>query len=155
MGFSIEDGTPALCDAVARKVAGLPLLTRYGMTGEWLAQSLESALERPGESVIVACEAVKPVGFAWFLPRGTFATGGYLRLIAVAPACQSRGVGAELLAEVERRVADHSRTLFLLVSDFNTAAQRFYAAHGYRQGGRLEAFVKADIDELIYWKRIG
>jgi len=59
------------------------------------------------------------------------------------------------LAEVERRVADHSRALFLLVSDFNEAAQRFYLSHGYQAGGRLAAFVKPDIDELVYWKRLG
>jgi len=151
---AIRDATAALCVSVAREVADLPLLVRYGMSADWLSRHLQNALAG-GESVIVACEGDRPIGFAWFLVRGTFATGGYLRLIAVGRPWQSLRVGAALLDEVERRVGEQSRALFLLVSDFNADAQRFYAAHGYQQAGRLEAFVKPDIDELVYWKRVG
>ncbi|HJZ83688.1 MAG TPA: GNAT family N-acetyltransferase [Polyangia bacterium] len=154
MAITIQVASPAQCDQVALEVGRLGLFARYGMDGEALARQLRGAPAR-GEQVLVACDGEQPIGFAWFLERGTLSVGGYLRLIAVAPAWQSKQVGAALLHEVERRVAAQSRALFLLVSHFNQSAQRFYARLGYEQVGRLPGFVKPDIDELLYWKRLG
>jgi ribosomal protein S18 acetylase RimI-like enzyme len=150
----IRDATPADADVLATRLGGLPLLARYGMSAADLARRLRDAMTR-GEGVLVACDDSGPVAFAWFLTGGTFGVGGYLRLIAVAPEHQSKQLGAALLDEVEARVrAAGARSLFLLVSDFNQAAQRFYAAHGYAHSGRLEKFVRDDVDELIFWKRL-
>src|SRR5262249_24772093 len=141
-------------DAVALRVGGLELFARYGAPPQGIAGWLRGAMAR-GEGIVIALDALgAPVGFAWFLLTGTFGAGGYLRLIAVAPEGPSQGAGAALLGEVERRVAKGSRFLFLLVSDFNQAAQRFYEVHGYTQVGRLPAFVKDGIDELLFWKRL-
>lgn len=150
----IRDALAGDCDLLAARLGGLPLLVRYGMSAADLARRLCDAIAR-GDGVIVACEDEAPVGFAWFLTGGTFGGGGYLRLIGVAPEWQSKRLGAALLEEVEARVyAAGSRSLFLLVSDFNQAAQRFYVTHGYAQAGRLEKFVRDDVDELIFWKRL-
>ena len=150
----IREAMPGDADLLASHLGGLPLLARYGMSPADLARRLREAMAR-GDGVLVACDDSGPVGFAWFLTGGTFALGGYLRLIAVAPEHQSRSLGAALLAEVEARVQNAGgRSLFLLVSDFNQAAQRFYAAHGYVEAGRLAKFVRDDVDELIFWKRL-
>jgi ribosomal protein S18 acetylase RimI-like enzyme len=151
--LEIRAATAADLAPLVAAVAGLPLLVRYGVDPASLRASLAGALAR-GEGLIVAVAAEGPVGFAWFLDAGTLAAGGYLRLIGVAPAHQGGAVGARLLDEVERRVAARSPNLFLLVSDFNTAAQRFYARRGYLAAGVLPAFVRPDIDEHIYWKRL-
>jgi ribosomal protein S18 acetylase RimI-like enzyme len=95
-----------------------------------------------------------PRGFAWYLPSGTFAAGGYLRLIALAPGGERHGLGGALLDAVERDVAAHARHLFLLVSDWNDGARRFYARRGYAEVGRLPAFVLPDTDEIICCKRL-
>jgi ribosomal protein S18 acetylase RimI-like enzyme len=129
------------------------LLVRYGMNAERLEQQLSQALER-GEPVLIAEEEGEPVGFAWFLEGGTFATGGYLRLIALAPGNEGRGQGAALLDEMEKRIASESRHVFLLVSHWNRAARRFYARRGYLEVGRLPGFVKPDTDEIICWKKL-
>ena len=143
--------------ALAAVVAPQPLLVRYEITAERLARLLTDAIAR-GEPVIVAAATddrdAAPLGFAWFQTRGTFAAGGYLRLIAVAPGDVSRGVGAALLDAVERAVAVDSRHLFLLVSHWNEGARRFYARLGYAEVGRLPAFVRADTDEIICMKRV-
>ncbi len=141
--------------ALAAVVAPQPLLVRYEITAERLARLLGDAIGR-GEPVIVAAPDADaaPLGFAWFQTRGTFAAGGYLRLIAVAPGDVSRGVGAALLDAVERAVAVDSRHLFLLVSHWNEGARRFYARRGYDEVGRLPAFVRADTDEIICSKRV-
>jgi ribosomal protein S18 acetylase RimI-like enzyme len=137
---------------VATAVVGQPLLQRYGATAAGLTRDLNGALDR-GEPVLVADEG-KLCGFAWFLCNGTFAQGGYLRLIALAPGSEGRGVGGALLDEVERQVAVQSRNLFLMVSHWNEGARRFYAGRGYSEVGRLPAFIRPDTDEIICWKRL-
>ena len=147
-----DDDVAAIVEAIARQ----PLLARYGLQPDGLERALRGALER-GEGLLVAVEpgAAGVRGMAWFLERGTFAAGGYLRLIALRPGQERGGVGALLLDEVERRVAAAgSRTLFLLVSDFNQEAQRFYLRRGYQEAGRLAAFVLPDVDERILWRRL-
>ena len=141
---------PALC----ARVVTLPLLVRYRHTAASLAVDLQAGVAR-GESVLVAeDDDGHPCGLAWFLPRGTFGLGGYLRLIAVAPDAHRRGVGGALLQAFEAAVGMQARHAFLLVSDFNRDAQRFYARHGYVEAGALPQLVLADVDERIYWKRL-
>jgi ribosomal protein S18 acetylase RimI-like enzyme len=141
---------------LADLVAGawdLPLLRRYGVTEPSLRRDLEGALAR-GEGLLAAVRDGEPVGFAWFLEQGAFARGGYLRLIALKPVYQGLRLGGALLDEVERRAAARARAMFLLVSDFNVDAQRFYERRNYQHAGTLRAFVRPDIDELVYWKRL-
>ena len=45
--------------------------------------------------------------------------------------------------------------LFLLVSDFNVDAQRFYQRHGYTQIGAIAGYVVPEVVELLFWKRFG
>jgi ribosomal protein S18 acetylase RimI-like enzyme len=147
----VRPATGADIAPVARAVADLPLFVRYGQSATKLEASLGAALAR-GDGLLVYDEG-GPVGFAWFFPSGTFGVGGYLRLIAVSPGCQTRGAGSALLAGFERAVFAQSGHAFLLVSDFNTGAQRFYERHGYARVGALPGLVLADVAELIYWKR--
>jgi ribosomal protein S18 acetylase RimI-like enzyme len=144
---------PADLAGHSREQARLPLLVRYGRTAEQLAASLAAAGQR-GEELRVAEEDGASVGLAWFLPAGTLALGGYLRLIAVTDAAQRRGTGAALLAAFEEETARSSAHAFLLVSDFNAAAQRFYARHGYQRVGTLPGLVLPDVGEILYWKRL-
>lgn len=147
--------------ALARGLAALPLMARYGRTAERLEASLRAALGR-GEGLLVAEDGGAVLGLAWFLPAGTLALGGYLRLIAVldgrpgeegAPNTR-RGVGAALLAAFEAEVARTSAHAFLLVSDFNERAQAFYARHGWARVGALPGLVLPDVGEVLYWKRL-
>ncbi|MBV9852518.1 MAG: GNAT family N-acetyltransferase [Armatimonadetes bacterium] len=56
----------------------------------------------------------------------------YMTIIAVAPECRSRGIGARLLADVERRAREQglSRVTLHVESDHHDA-RRFYERHGY------------------------
>jgi ribosomal protein S18 acetylase RimI-like enzyme len=144
-----EPDVPALASAVA----ALPLMARYGRTPERLEASLRAALGR-GEALLVAEEDGALAGLAWFLPAGTLAMGGYLKLIAVLDGGQGRGTGAALLEAFEAAVARESAHAFLLVSDFNAGAQRFYERHGYTRVGALPGLVLPDVGEVLYWKRL-
>ena len=136
---------------LAVQLATLPLFTRYGHNVSRLEQMFAGALQR-NESLLVF-EENGPRGLVWFLPTGTFALGGYLRLLAVAPDFHRKGTGSLLLGAFEDATFEKSGHAYLLVSDFNTDAQRFYEQHGYLQVGSMPGLVLPDISELIYWKR--
>lgn len=139
--------------ALAHGLARLPLLIRYRREAGRLESDLRTALAR-GEGLLVAEDQGRLAGLAWFLRSGTLGMGGYLRLLAVLGEAQGAGVGARLLAAWETEAADEGRHAFLLVSDFNEGAQRFYERHGYARCGALPGLVLPDVAELIYWKRL-
>jgi ribosomal-protein-alanine N-acetyltransferase len=92
-------------------------------------------------------------GFVLVRPAGV-AGAPYIVSIAAARDFRSRGVGAELLAHVERAYRGRSRHLFLCVSSFNPRARRFYERHGFDAVGTLEAFLIDDADEILMHKRL-
>ncbi|MCC6809248.1 MAG: GNAT family N-acetyltransferase [Deltaproteobacteria bacterium] len=94
------------------------------------------------------------IGFAWILPKGGFGRSPYLRLIAVSPNAQSRGIGAQLLDRAEADFKKTAKHLFLMVSDFNARAQAFYAARGYNRVGNVPGFVLATVDEQVWMKTL-
>jgi GNAT superfamily N-acetyltransferase len=138
---------------LAAGLARLPLMERYGRTAPKLEGDLRAALAR-GDGLIGAETGGALVGLCWFLHHGTLGMGGYLRLIAVLDGGRGRGAGAGLLAAYEADVARTSAHGFLLVSDFNEPAQRFYERHGWSRVGAIPKLVLPDVDELVYWKRL-
>lgn len=144
---------PEEIPALARGLAELPLMRSYGRTADQLTAAFAGALAR-GDGLLAAGEGGAPVGVAWFQTGGTLAMGGYLRLIAVLPTAQRRGAGAALLSAYEAETTRSSAHAFLLVSDFNAEAQRFYERHGYARVGVLPGLVRPEVDEVLYWKRL-
>ena len=161
--------------ALATALAQGPLLSRYGSDPQKLGEELcqlsnsQAPVQAHREALLVAVsdsssdshsclglQTVRPVwGLARFTYSGMFGSlGGYLKLIAVADTHTGQGIGAQLLAAVEDHVRAHSRDLFLLASHFNDSAHRFYDRHGYRQVGRLPDYVRTEITELLFWKRL-
>jgi GNAT superfamily N-acetyltransferase len=138
---------------LSEALALLPLMQRYQRPASAIAESLDSARMR-GDGLLVFDAGDGAQGLSWFLHAGTFGLGGYLRLMAVSPYAHGKGIGSALLVAYEGAVATQSRHTFLLCSDFNIDAQRFYERHGYSQVGRLPSLVVAGVDELIYWKRL-
>lgn len=128
--------------------------TRYQIT-EAAARRLWWDALATAASVVVARLDGQTVGFAWYIERGGFGLGGYLKLLGVAAAARGHGVGGALLDHVEWfAVQQGQRDLFLLVSDFNLAAQAFYQARGYARIGDIPDFVEPGITELIFRKRL-
>ncbi len=137
---------------IARWVAQVPLWQRYQLDEAKLRRQLSMALQQQDLLLVAEDETEKRAcGFTWVMLRGGFGRA-YLRLIGVCPSRTGQGLGAALLKATEQTVAKQSPGLFLLVSDFNTAAQRFYLRHGYSQVGAIPAFVLPDITELIFYK---
>ncbi|MGH2409870.1 MAG: GNAT family N-acetyltransferase [Chloroflexota bacterium] len=128
--------------------------TRYQIT-EAAARRLWWDALATAANVVVARLDGQTVGFAWYVEHGGFGLGGYLKLLGVQATARGHGVGGALLEHVEWwAVQQGQRDLFLLVSDFNTAAQMFYQARGYTRVGEIPEFVAPGISELIFRKRL-
>jgi [ribosomal protein S18]-alanine N-acetyltransferase len=97
--------------------------------------------------------SAQPAGFA--LLRVGFLLGDYLELFVVAADDEGTGLGRELLEAVEQAVFARSRNLFVCVSDFNTAARRFYEHLGYQDVGLLPDLLVAGSAERLLRKTTG
>jgi ribosomal protein S18 acetylase RimI-like enzyme len=138
--------------ALARLMTASPLLKRYGVTFPRSRSSLLEAL-RNRDQLVVALESGEPLGLAWVITTRALDRAAYLRLLLVAEGQQSRGLGAALLVDAERRArASGCRHLVLLVTTANRRARIFYARHGYRHVGNLPGFVRPEIGESLYVK---
>ena len=107
----------------------------------------------PNKEVYVAVDDRGVAGFIIIDMRGTFAA--YLQSICVRPDCRGQGVGARLMAFLERRAAQSGPNVFLCVSSFNARAQQFYARLGYERVGILTNFVVQGHDEILLRKTSG
>ena len=149
--FSIRPLAYADIAGIAHWVAATPLWQRYAVTEASFAERLTGGLAS-GAMIFVAERAGTVLGFVWLVGRGAFNRSMYLQLIGVRPETREGGVGRALMEFVEAHA--ESRDIFLLVSDFNFAAQRFYARLGYQQVGKLDNYVVQGVNELLFSKRI-
>jgi len=147
------DDVPAL----ARLMAGDPLWQRYGVTEESAARRLcegfAAGATIAGATIAVAEIAGEPAGFVWYVERGAFNRSGYIMLIGVQGDARGAGVGRALMQHAEAALFVQAADIFLLVSDFNTAAQAFYGRLGYEHVGTIPDYVVPGISELIFRKR--
>ena len=150
-------GAVRIRDAERRDIAPLvrlmtasPLLREYAVTASRARAALAEALDT-GDVLLVAADRDRVVGLAWLIPTRALDRTAYLRLLLVAEAEQSRGLGADLLARAERRARSaRARHLALLVTASNRGARRFYRREGYRYVATLRGFVRRHIDEALY-----
>lgn len=141
---------PALAQLMARS----PLLRRYGVTRHRASASLGEGL-RERDLILVALEGGVVIGLAWIITTRVLDRAAYLRLLLVAEGTQSRGVGAALLEDGERRARRlDCRHMVLLVTTTNRRARAFYKGQGYRYVGGLPGFVRPKIGESLYVKTL-
>ena len=146
--------TRAHLGAMTQVMARSPLLRRYGVTRHRAWASLGEGL-RERDLILVAVENGEVIGLAWVIVTRALDRAAYLRLLLVAEGSQSRGVGAALLEDAERRVSTlGSRHVVLLVTTANRRARSFYRTQGYRHVGNLPGFVRPKIGESLYVKTL-
>jgi ribosomal protein S18 acetylase RimI-like enzyme len=150
----MTDDDAELCAAI---MVATPLWQRYGVTLERAAARLSAGI-REGAVMLVAVDPEargdNPLGFVWLVLRGAFNRSGYIPLIAVDPDHRGQRIGEQLLATAEQRTRQAASDIFLLCSDFNHDAQRFYERQGYVQVGALPDYILPGVAELIYRKRL-
>lgn len=135
----------------ARLMAQLPLWQRYQVSEDQALHLFEEGLRRQANIIVAEIDG-NLAGFIWYTPRGAFERSGYIRLIGVRADLHSQGVGQALMTHAEAQLFGEVDDIFLLVSDFNEAAHRFYRRHGYTQVGTIPDYVLPGISELIFRK---
>jgi ribosomal protein S18 acetylase RimI-like enzyme len=152
---SIRPMTPDDIPVVADWITAVPLWQRYGLDAASVRSQFKKALHQLDILLVADLGAQnRACGFTWCLPDGGFGLSAYLKLIGVRQGLTGSGIGLALLSRTEDIAAEMSSDMFLLVSDFNEGAQRFYRRHGYQQIGAVPGYVLPDVDELIFWKRL-
>jgi ribosomal protein S18 acetylase RimI-like enzyme len=151
-------------DPCARLIAADPLWKRYHITLARARRLLQEVLAathrgrgRTGETgeFAVAHTGGQVVGFIWFRLDGTFHHSGYVRWIGVARHVRGHGVGANLMAYAERKIFARGPNVFLMVSAFNTGAQKFYKRLGYTEIGAVPNYAIRGITERLFRKTRG
>ncbi len=144
------------CDvnACASLMLAIPLWARYRMTPE-RARATFADVREGSSSGVVAEDDGRIIGFLVYRVRGTFVHSGYILDVGVAPDAQNRGVGRQLMDAAEADIFRHGPNVFLMVSAFNTGAQRFYEERGYRRVGEIPDYVRRGITEILYRKTLG
>jgi ribosomal protein S18 acetylase RimI-like enzyme len=93
------------------------------------------------------------LGYIWFTLDGAFSRFPYVRNIAIKKEHRGKGIGKQLLSFFEEKGFNTTTRVFLLVSNFNTKAQKFYRKMGYQEVGRIPDLVRQGVTEHIMMKR--
>jgi ribosomal protein S18 acetylase RimI-like enzyme len=136
-------------ETCAAIMAGSDPWRRLGFAAETCLQ----ALTQPEREPWGAWHEGRLAGFMLLSFKGSFV--GYVQLLGVAADMRRQGIGAALIEHAERRIFALTPNVFICVSSFNEAAQRFYARLGYRTVGRLEDFLVNGHDEFLLRKTRG
>ena len=97
------------------------------------------------------------LGFAAYGPTPDTDNTWDLYWIAVAEKAQGRGVGAVLLAEVEKRIASVGGRLLMVETssrDDYDRTRSFYESRGYRLEARIKDFYEPSDDRLMLTKEL-
>jgi len=110
------------------------------------------ALRRPGSELFVVREEGRSVGFILLHPYGC-AGSPYIASVAVAEGERGRGIGTQLVAFAERRMAAR-KFIFMCVSSFNRRAQGLYSRLGYQRMGELPDYIVEGHSEILLCKKL-
>jgi GNAT superfamily N-acetyltransferase len=140
---------PACCPALAEAIVAMPpwSVMRYPADGmaRFLASSADGAWRYLVEADGTQAGAVS-VRHPWL-------KGPYLELLALLPAFQSRGIGAEIMRWFEQEGARaEARNLWVCASGFNDRALKFYQRHGFTQAASLPGLVGDGYTEILLRK---
>lgn len=90
-----------------------------------------------------------PLGFA--VLEHHFFGHGFVSLICVAPAHRGRGIGLQLMSQIERHC--HTPKLFTSTNASNQPALRLFARAGFVSSGCIENLDEGDL-ECVYFKAV-
>jgi ribosomal-protein-alanine N-acetyltransferase len=109
-------------------------------------------LRFPGAACVIAEENGKAAGFCLTAHQQA---RGYIITIDVLEKFRRRGVGTALLAETERRLAEHGvKEIGLETATDNDSAVAFWQRHGYRTRGVWKGYYPGGRDAFAMTKTI-
>jgi diamine N-acetyltransferase len=119
------------------------------------AEALERYLGRDDAGLIrFAVEHGDDIRAGILAVRSPWLRGPYIELLAVFPRHQGHGIGRALLEWTTGQAAAVAANLWACVSDFNTAARRFYAARNFIEVAPLDDLVAPGRAEILLRKKL-
>lgn len=94
----------------------------------------------------------KCAGFMGVINNGCFHKFSYLATIAVQKKYRNKGIGETLVKKFETIGFKKADRVFILVSDFNKQAQKFYRKLGYKKVGNIPDLFKIGVSENLLVK---
>lgn len=79
--------------------------------------------------------------------------GSTIEVIGVAASHQHNGLGSSLIGWLQEHTGREADNLWAVVSAFNSAARRFYAARGFVEVATLPDLICAGYDEILVRKQ--
>lgn len=110
--------------------------------------TLEAMITTPGERLLVAEQAGRPIGCVHLTDKG--AGLAYLGLLCIDPDLQAAGLGRRLIAAAEQEAATGfgARTIEMTVIDSRSELIAYYERRGYRRTGERRPFPIALVPPL-------
>jgi ribosomal-protein-alanine N-acetyltransferase len=105
------------------------------------------------KEIYIAREQGAIIGFAILQVKGAFS--GYIQSICIAPEYRNKNLGTQFIIFCEERIFREMPNVFLCVSSFNPAAQRFYYRNGYEKVGELKDLLVRGYDDYLLRKSLG
>jgi ribosomal protein S18 acetylase RimI-like enzyme len=123
-------------------------------TGEYNMPKILSAALDEDEVYVSLGEKDVVSGFIWYRPRGVFNYFGYIHLVAINKDYRGKGVGSQLFDFIEKRAAQQTKKIFLVVGEFNSAI-KMYEKRGYKRlCGIPDLFIQG-VTETLMAKPLG
>jgi GNAT superfamily N-acetyltransferase len=145
----IEPLEPGACDGLA---AGIVAMEPWSVM-HYPAAALAAFLARSDDGACRYLVRVEGAEAGAVSVRYPWLKGPYLELLALLPQAQGRGIGASILAWLEREaLARQARNLWVCASSFNAGALRFYARHGFEAVATVPGLVTDGYDEILLRK---
>ncbi|HEY2418068.1 MAG TPA: GNAT family N-acetyltransferase [Steroidobacteraceae bacterium] len=148
---------PAIRLATSRDAAMIAEMSRdyieYGLGWSWTAARVLAAVNDQATNVAVLAEYAALAGFG-IMHYGD--ETAHLALLAVRPNQQQRGIGALLMAWLEKPALVAGIDCIRLEARVdNPNAIGFYRKQGFREAGRIAGYYRGAIDAVRLEKRLG
>jgi len=144
-GLVFRQATSMDFPSLARIISTTEAWTCYGIDYDQVLDLLGNM----EDLIYVAEKENQTLGFITVRLNGVGNIGAYIRMVAVAEAFRSQGIGEKLVAFVENLAFRHIPNLFLICSVDNTRAQHFYERVGFENVGILPNLVISGHDEIL------
>lgn len=147
----IRRTTPYDIPKVAQILSSSEAWMCYGTTYNIAKQNIETM----ADDSYVGFIDDSVVGFITLRVDGIGNFGAYIRMLAVAEPYRGKGIGRMLIDYISNLAFQKTQNLFLICSEQNIMAQRFYEKVGFVQVGALSDLVIKGQNEILYRKTIG
>ena len=111
-----------------------------------------------GEGWLTADAGDGPLALAYYVAERMTEGTWNLLAIAVDPCHQGKGIGATLLAHIERELTERGQRVLLVETSGLPQFARtraFYSDNAYDEEARIRDFYAAGDDKVVYWKALG